>query len=99
MKRQTKESNLWNIATIKYENDFNKEQFFSKEGVIVHMVVLHLYMLVMNKKYQLLWIRVMIVLKELRWLFANAHYNWENYYHLVLLKIYHCFINCKMQSQ
>ena len=50
---------LLNMKTILTKSNF------SKRGVAVHMVVLHfVYMLVMNKKYQLLWIRVMIALKR-----------------------------------
>ena len=76
---------LLNMKTILTKSNFSK-----KEGVAVHMVVLHfVYMLVMNKKISTFMDQSNDSFKKDVYyrLLANAHYNWRKLLSLSSLKI------------
>ena len=76
---------LLNMKTILTKSNFSK-----KEGVAVHMVVLHfVYMLVMNKKISTFMNQSNDSFKKDVYyrLLANAHYNWRKLLSLSSLKI------------
>lgn len=76
---------LLNMKTILTKSNFSK-----KEGVAVHMVVLHfVYMLVMNKKISTFMDQSEDSFKKDVYyrLLANAHYNWRRLLSLSSLKI------------